>query len=118
MKIIPINQTKYVQQVRPQMVMYFLNSEAHYIVYANGTKFILIKIIDRGSLTSMGFIIYVKLKMCLTALLNQGQNQQSVKNIFTLCNYFFSTITIKSLLSILGTKSNTVQLSHNRVGFR
>lgn len=43
MKIIPINQTKCVQQARPQMVMYFPNSEAHYIVYVNGTKFILLK---------------------------------------------------------------------------
>lgn len=59
----------------------------------------------------MVYLIYVKLKMCLSAL-------QSAKNTFTSCNYFISTIIIKSLLSILGTNSNTVQLSHNTVGFR
>lgn len=100
------------------MVMYFLNSGAYFIVYVNGTKFILIKIIDRGSLTSMVYLIYVKLKMCFSALLNQDHNQQSTRSIFTLCNYFISTISIKSLLLILSTNSNTMQHSHNRAGFR
>lgn len=95
MEITHINQAKYVWQARQQMAMNILNSRSHFIAYMtwteiisasyNSTKFALIRIIDAGSLTSMVYLIYVKLRMCLSALLNQGHNQQSAKNAFTFC---------------------------------
>lgn len=106
MEITDINQTKYVWQARPQTAMILLYSRAHSIVYMNwtkivsvshnSTKFTLIRIIGAGSLFDFHGIPYLcEVKNVLSALLNQGHNQQSAKNMFTLYNYLVSTITMK-----------------------
>lgn len=108
------------------MAINSLNCTVHFIMYTywmkitsvgqNSTKSTLTRI--TGTLTSMVYLIYVKLRECLSAVLNQGHNQQSAKNVSTSHNYSVSTITIKLLCVQSIDNRNIVQLPHNTEFFR